>query len=149
MANEKVKLFIIIICYFLTKLHFCLLAKVSKSWISNHCLILCCISYLNVSQAAEIAITVNEGMEIQQRNSFDVLLNILREPCLYLVPNETDLVKFIPPDSTFISKFDLHIFIFTGICLDGLLLPYKNLTLLTGHAWQNFVANSMSIKFRS
>ncbi|VDK85505.1 unnamed protein product [Onchocerca ochengi] len=55
-------------------------------------------------KAAEIAITVNEGMEIQQRNSFDVLLNILREPCLYLVPNETDLVKFIPPDSTFISK---------------------------------------------
>ncbi|VDO30400.1 unnamed protein product, partial [Onchocerca flexuosa] len=62
------------------------------------------ISYFIVSQAAEIAITVNEGMEIQQRNSFDALLNILRESCLYLVPNETDLIKFIPPDSTFISK---------------------------------------------
>ncbi|VDO33794.1 unnamed protein product, partial [Brugia timori] len=55
-------------------------------------------------KAAEIVTAVGEGMEIQQRNSFDALLNILREPCLYLVPNETDLIKFIPPDSTFISK---------------------------------------------
>ncbi|KAL3998266.1 NHL repeat family protein [Acanthocheilonema viteae] len=55
-------------------------------------------------KAAEIVTAVGEGMEIQQRNSFDALLSILREPCLYLVPNETDLIKFIPPDSTFISK---------------------------------------------
>lgn len=54
-------------------------------------------------------------MEIQQRNSFDALISILREPCLYLVPNETDLIKFIPPDSTFISKFDLHDFVFTKV----------------------------------
>uniref|UniRef100_A0A915PYU1 B box-type domain-containing protein n=1 Tax=Setaria digitata TaxID=48799 RepID=A0A915PYU1_9BILA len=55
-------------------------------------------------KAAEIATAVGEGMEIQQRNSFDTLIGILREPCLYLVPNETDLIKFIPPDNTFISK---------------------------------------------
>ncbi|EJD76381.1 B-box zinc finger family protein [Loa loa] len=55
-------------------------------------------------KAAEIVTAVGEGMEIQQRSSFDALLSILREPCLYLVPNETDLIKFIPPDNTFISK---------------------------------------------
>ncbi|VDN03240.1 unnamed protein product [Thelazia callipaeda] len=58
-------------------------------------------------KAAEVATSTGEGMEIQQRNSFDTLLSILREPCLCLMPHETDLIKFLPPNSSFITQYKM------------------------------------------
>uniref|UniRef100_A0A0M3HV81 B box-type domain-containing protein n=1 Tax=Ascaris lumbricoides TaxID=6252 RepID=A0A0M3HV81_ASCLU len=64
------------------------------------------ISLYNVEilWAAELVAASGEGSEVHLRATFDSLMAVLREQNVYLVPNETDLLKFIPPDNSFITR---------------------------------------------
>ncbi|VDM47832.1 unnamed protein product [Toxocara canis] len=55
-------------------------------------------------KAAEVVAASGEGNEVHLRATFDSLMAVLREQNVYLVPNETDLLKFIPPDNAFITR---------------------------------------------
>ncbi|MFH4974023.1 hypothetical protein AB6A40_000732 [Gnathostoma spinigerum] len=63
---------------------------------------LACLS--DTVKLAELAASSSDGTDVALRSSFDTLMNILREPAVYLPPNETDLIKFIPPDTSLITR---------------------------------------------
>ncbi|VDK42640.1 unnamed protein product [Anisakis simplex] len=92
----------------------------------------------DVLKAAELVVSSSsDGNDVHLCSTFDSLLNIVREQNVHLIPNETDLLKLIPPDDSFINRLRSLCELESGAC--------ARTTHLIGDSYKRAIRDRMSV----